>query len=393
MDIHNTAAAHLPQFAVAVKLEPETGLRPRPPTILEAQSVDKHLWSVVSDLVQEKSWSLDQALHELTYVRSDMSTWLQARPRLPKPSPPLKGGKGDRVPYQPWEPSGKIGKKGKSPKGGKGKGGTKWVTEALVDDKRHQLCMRYQTNQCTFADCKYLHACAMPTSEGAQKHPAMQRRNTEYTSLTRYEGGHLRTLNRCESSVAWIYSFRFTISANGSTIIAASCITILSVRNSDFKQYSTRSGCIISSRGGHDRLDCAWFCGINSSGGGHDSFSDIFSFIECIKRTSSTPKNFPGCLLGLISTIIYRGATQRWGHLVHWYTHPWLHGPFGWQFFLQLLKLCASGVIAYGAFAPSCCEYSRLDLKPGGPKPLRHRDHLDSTILLLTKPSVYRKAM
>ena len=178
MDIHNTAlslvgAAHLPQFAVAVKLEPETGLRPRPPTILEAQSVDKHLWSVVSDLVQEKSWSLDQALHELTYVRSDMSTWLQARPRLPKPSPPLKGGKGDRVPYQPWEPSGKFGKKGKSPKGGKGKSGTKWVTEALVDGKRHQLCMRYQTNQCTFADCKYLHACAMPTSEGAQKHPAI----------------------------------------------------------------------------------------------------------------------------------------------------------------------------------------------------------------------------
>ena len=53
----------------------------------------------------------------------------------------------------------------------------------LVDGKRHQLCMRYQTNQCTFPLCKYLHACAMPTSEGvacAQKHPAMQRRNTPH---------------------------------------------------------------------------------------------------------------------------------------------------------------------------------------------------------------------
>ena len=59
----------------------------KPPTILEAQSADKHLWSVVSDSAQEKSWSLDEALHELTYVRSDMSTWLQARPRLPKPNP------------------------------------------------------------------------------------------------------------------------------------------------------------------------------------------------------------------------------------------------------------------------------------------------------------------
>ena len=47
------------------------------------------------------------------------------------------------------------------------------------------------------------------------------------------------------------------------------------------------------------------------------------------------------------------------------------------RFFLQLLKICASGVVAYGAFAPSCCEYSRLKLKPGGPKPLRHPDRLE----------------
>ena len=145
MDIHNTAlslvgAAHLATLRaysikslslLSAKLEPETGLRT--PTILEAQSADKHLWAVVSDLVQEKSWSLDQALHEITYVRSEMSTWLQARPRLPKPVVPVKGGKGDRIPYQPWEPSGKFGTKGKSPKGGKGKGGTKWIPEAFID--------------------------------------------------------------------------------------------------------------------------------------------------------------------------------------------------------------------------------------------------------------------
>ena len=45
--------------------------------------------------------------------------------------------------------------------------------------------------------------------------------------------------------------------------------------------------------------------------------------------------------------------------------------------FLQLLKLCASGVVAYGAFSPSCGEYSRLKLRPGGPPPLRDPDHLD----------------
>ena len=45
--------------------------------------------------------------------------------------------------------------------------------------------------------------------------------------------------------------------------------------------------------------------------------------------------------------------------------------------FLQLLKLCASGVVAYGAFSPSCGEYSRLKLRPGGPPPLRDPEHLD----------------
>ena len=45
--------------------------------------------------------------------------------------------------------------------------------------------------------------------------------------------------------------------------------------------------------------------------------------------------------------------------------------------FLQLLKLCASGVVAYGAFSPSCGEYSRLKLREGGPPPLRDPDHID----------------
>lgn len=47
------------------------------------------------------------------------------------------------------------------------------------------------------------------------------------------------------------------------------------------------------------------------------------------------------------------------------------------RFFLRLLKLCASGLISYGAFAPSCCEYSRLKLRPGGPRPLRSPTQLE----------------
>ena len=46
------------------------------------------------------------------------------------------------------------------------------------------------------------------------------------------------------------------------------------------------------------------------------------------------------------------------------------------SFFLKLLRICASGRVAYIACSPSCNEYSVLKLKPGGPPPLRSREHL-----------------
>ena len=38
----------------------------------------------------------------------------------------------------------------------------------------------------------------------------------------------------------------------------------------------------------------------------------------------------------------------------------------------QLLRICASGAVRYGAASPACAHYSRLKLLPGpGPKALR----------------------
>ena len=45
--------------------------------------------------------------------------------------------------------------------------------------------------------------------------------------------------------------------------------------------------------------------------------------------------------------------------------------------FERLLRVCASGIIAYAGASPSCCEYSRLKLKPGGPPALRTPEHID----------------
>ncbi len=64
------------------KLEAESGLRP--PTILEAQQADKAPMTTIFELVQERSWSADDALYEVTNIRSDMANLLQPRPRAPR---------------------------------------------------------------------------------------------------------------------------------------------------------------------------------------------------------------------------------------------------------------------------------------------------------------------
>ena len=123
-DLHNAALALVESAHLAVlraysikflshltqKLDQETGLRN--PTILEAQSADKLIWATISELVSEKGWSLDQAVHELTHVRSDLATLLQARPRLPRPAPPNPTLKGGEI-----KGGGKKGKGGKPSKG------------------------------------------------------------------------------------------------------------------------------------------------------------------------------------------------------------------------------------------------------------------------------------
>ena len=42
-----------------------------------------------------------------------------------------------------------------------------------------------------------------------------------------------------------------------------------------------------------------------------------------------------------------------------------------------LLRLSCSRQVRYGCGSPSCCEYSRLKLRPSGPKALRTLEHMD----------------
>ena len=45
--------------------------------------------------------------------------------------------------------------------------------------------------------------------------------------------------------------------------------------------------------------------------------------------------------------------------------------------FERLLRICASGIVGYNANSPSCKEYSRLKLRPGGPVAIRTPECLD----------------
>lgn len=157
------------------KTDPDAGLRNA--NITEAQHADQKVWGVIADLMSERGWNMDDALHELTHIRHDLPSWLQLRPRAirqqtgnppPVNRPDLGKGKG----------------KGKGKKGNqKGKGKVQWITEVKKGSEWKQLCMRFQTGSCQLGDsCKFLHACAYPVNGNAcgQQHGAATHGSTPH---------------------------------------------------------------------------------------------------------------------------------------------------------------------------------------------------------------------
>ena len=164
-------------------MDQDTGLRNA--TILEAQAADKALMSLAIELVLERKWTWDDALYEVTFIRADMMSLLQPRPRLPKPP---QGQRADG--YTGKGSSGSSNRPGPynkgPPKGGKGKskGKVAWVTESVIKGERKQLCMRFQSNKCSMGEsCKFHHGCAYPIGDGqacGKAHGALQHSSTPH---------------------------------------------------------------------------------------------------------------------------------------------------------------------------------------------------------------------
>ena len=179
LDIHNTAlalvgACHLQRLRayslrfmsfLTQRLDSDSGLRT--PNVLEAQAADKQLWSIIHDLVMDQGFTLDNALHEITQLRTDMASLLQPRPKVS--SKPMSSAPSSSVSSTPKGKSkgkGKTKTFGKNTKG-ESSGRPTWVTEATIQGKKQQLCMQFQSGKCNKGDlCKFGHFCAYPLANG-----------------------------------------------------------------------------------------------------------------------------------------------------------------------------------------------------------------------------------
>eukprot|EP00435_Cladocopium_sp_Y103_P029288 s1740_g7.t1 len=113
------------------RTDSDSGLRNA--NVLEAQQGDQKIWSVISDLMSDRGWTMDDSLHELTHIRHDLPGWLQLRPRIPKSSASSSSA-------APRPESGKAKGKGKTKKGSsKGKGKVQWITELKKGSEWKQL--------------------------------------------------------------------------------------------------------------------------------------------------------------------------------------------------------------------------------------------------------------
>ena len=134
----------------------------RGPTAKEFMAADRHIWEEITRLVQEEAWSFDDAIHEMSKNRSDISQWMQPRPKPPHA-------------FTGKNPSGKGGPKGKSgytplqrPGGKKGKGGPKGQRKRSRSRNRPTqtgMCNRWNAGSCT-GHCRFTHKCNFILASG-----------------------------------------------------------------------------------------------------------------------------------------------------------------------------------------------------------------------------------
>ena len=156
---------------VSQRFPPEASLRP--PSILEAQQTDKHLWSCIYVLVVEKSWKLNDAIYEYTEIRGDMASWLQPRAKVSSALPRRPHGPGGKDHRSSITTTSKGSGRNKGKLKGSGKGTSKgssvqWVREFKDGSQVKRLCIAWQLGKCQRGNsCEFIHGCAFPKADGS----------------------------------------------------------------------------------------------------------------------------------------------------------------------------------------------------------------------------------
>ena len=156
---------------VSQRFPPEASLRP--PSILEAQQADKHLWSCIYVLVVEKSWKLNDAIYEFTEIRGDMASWLQPRAKVSSALPRRPHGPGGKDHRSSITTTSKGSGSNKGKLKGTGKGTSKgssvqWVREFKDGSQVKKLCIAWQLGKCQRGNsCEFIHGCAFPKTDGS----------------------------------------------------------------------------------------------------------------------------------------------------------------------------------------------------------------------------------
>ena len=224
---------------------------------------------------------------------------------------------------------------------------------AMVDGQKKQLCMRYQNGSCTFTDCKFHHGCAYPKPDGSAcglPHPAMQHASTpHWLELAPEPSVAIIISDDEDNSVSQVSKFDTVPQGN-----PLHCMT-------ETKEVSTAVQPPVS----HQPAD----------NGREPQSSPVAPVAPTHNMASKSSAQSAAPYPSRLSLDICSGSTRPLSSAV-----MKLGGDvcsiidilvcteydlLNDEFYLDLLRLAASGRIGYFACSPSCNEYSVLKLKPG----------------------------
>ena len=140
-------------------LSADSGLRTV--TTQELLQADRKIWYEIASMHAD-GWTLDQALHEITEMRSDLPSLLQPRARsvsTAKGKFKTKGNKGDGK-GPPKGPRMFTLKDSPSPQHATA------MQNLATKHGNKTLCLRYNRGACANKQCKFVHLCAIKLPNG-----------------------------------------------------------------------------------------------------------------------------------------------------------------------------------------------------------------------------------